>query len=853
MSSKPSFYKNVIVVGNNLLVRAVERGQEKFFKVPYKPTLYVPSKEPSQYKTLDGKMVKPFVAGDIRDTRDFIKQHDGVAGWKIYGQRNYAIQWIADNYKSNVDWSMDHIRVFTLDIETDSKDGFPDIAAADKFVTAITIGDSKTNHIYTWGLKPYVANDPDVTYIKCPNEHALLEAFVSFWESNYPDVVTGWNVRFFDIAYLVHRIERELGADYVKRLSPWGLVRERNISIQGKVDRTYEFQGLVIMDYMELYKKYTYVSQESFSLGYIADIELGETKTAYEGSLSDLYENDHQTYIDYNINDVRLVQKIDQKRRFIELIISMAYLARVDAYTVVYGPVKLWEILFYHYMRERDIVWTHNDNGSDDETFDGAFVKESLVGKYDWVVSFDLTSLYPSICRQFNISPETHIDKTRLPTELQQLVSGKTLDDLIDMKIPGLTAMLQKYDLTMAANFEFYTKGTPGILAELFRGMMESRSETKRKMLSLQSKLEASRASMSKEDAQVLEYEIAKLDGRQHALKILANSGYGALGNKFFCFYSTENAMAITMTGQLSSKFIESRMNAYMNGLLETKNTDYAIHLDTDSLFLNMGPIIKKLLPTETSKPKIAGFLSKIARGKFQPEIDKHYRELGAFLNCSSHLLLMKLEKICDTAIWSSKKNYVLSVIENEGVIYETPSIKSVGLAAVKSSTPRICRQSLKEAFKVCLHGTEEELQAHVEKFRRSFMGSKPEIIAFPRGVKEITKWMAANGAPVKGCPINTRAALNHNSLVKSLKLGKRIRMITPGDKIRYIYLKEPNTIRSNVIGFVDRLPSEFALEKYLDYDTMFDKAYLSAIKAVTDVIGWQPVKTVTVEDLFGI
>ena len=302
------FYTSVHPIGDRIFIRGVENGKRYQRKLDFSPTLYVTSKKPSKWKTLEGTFVDEVQPGTIKETRDFIKRYEGVQGFDVYGNSNYAYQYISDNYSHDINWDMEQIKVFTIDIETATESGFPDIKSANEEVLLITVKELATKRIITFGSKAYVNPREDVIYVNCKNEQELLRQFLEFWAKSYPDVVTGWNTDFFDMPYLIRRIERELGDGESNKMSPWGYVNERKTFIKGNEEIHYDIIGIAQLDYLELYKKYTYSKQESYRLDYIAEQELGDKKKVNPGeSFKDFYTNHWQQFVDYNIHDVELV------------------------------------------------------------------------------------------------------------------------------------------------------------------------------------------------------------------------------------------------------------------------------------------------------------------------------------------------------------------------------------------------------------------------------------------------------------------------------------------------------------------------------------------------------------------
>ena len=350
-----------------------------------------------------------------------------------------------------------------------------------------------------------------------------------------------------------------------------------------------------------------------------------------------------------------------------------------------------------------------------------------------------------------------------------------------------------------------------------------------------------------------LEKEIARCNNIQMAKKIQLNSAYGAIGNNYFRYYKLENAEAITLSGQFSIRWIEGKMNAYLNKLLKTDNKDYVIASDTDSIYLNLGHLVQTIFgqDKDVDKTKIVNFLDKACQEQFEPFIEKSYAELASYVNAYDQKMFMKRENIADRGIWTAKKRYILNVWDSEGVRYENPKLKVMGIEAVKSSTPAPCRQMLKDAFNKIMTETEDDVIKFIDDCRKKFSSMPAEDIAFPRSVSDVEKYKSVNMIYEKGTPIHCRGSLLYNYYVKQNKLDHKYSLIQNGEKIKFCYLSKPNPIHENVISFIQDFPKELGLDKYIDYDLQFNKSFLEPLKIILDSIGWSSEKTVNLESFF--
>jgi|TARA_E500000318_G_scaffold106543_1_gene114664 DNA polymerase elongation subunit (family B) len=821
------FYTNVSQWGNNLLLREVIDGKRVNRKVKYSPTLYCPVMRETHFKTLEGKYVTPIKHQTMKDAKEWVEQYKQQPHL-LYGNTQYAYSFLYENYP-NLDWSLEEILIATIDIEVACENGFPNPQDAIEPLLSITIKNHSNKQIFVWGVGEYKTHRNDVAYVKCDNEKELIYEFLKFWQMNQPDVITGWNTEFFDIPYLCNRIKKLCGEDDLKKLSPWGSVSSKSIYSMGRSHQVYDIQGIAALDYYDLYRKFTYTNQESYRLDHIAYVELGERKDGnpYD-TFRDWYTNDFQSFIDYNITDVEIVDKLEEKMKLIDLCLTMAYEAKVN-YTDVLGSVKYWDILIHNYLMDKGIVVPQKQDKEKSEKYEGAYVKDPQTGMHEWVLSFDLNSLYPHLIMQYNISPET--------MKSEKTVPNMSVDKLLDKKID--TSILK--NTTMTPNGALFRTDKKGFLPEMMQKMYDDRVKFKRAMLDAKQNLENTKDSK-------YEKQISTFNNIQMAKKIALNSAYGAIGNNWFRYYSHTMAEAITTSGQLSIRWIEKKINQYMNNLLKTKDKDYVIASDTDSVYITFDALINKLKP---NKP--VDFLDKIAKEKIEPFIDKSYQELAEYLNAYEQKMQMKREVIADKGIWTAKKRYILNAHDIEGVRYKEPTLKIMGIEAVKSSTPAPCRKKIKEALKIMMSGNEKELNTFIQNFRDEFLTLQPEEIAYPRSVNGLTKWSETHTLFKKGAPIHVKGGILYNHLVKKNKLNRYYPLIQEGDKIKFLYLKLPNIYQSSAISFITTLPKQLNFK--VDYELQFEKSFIEPLNFIIEKIGWFVDRTYgtqgTLEDFF--
>ena len=814
-----NFYTNVLQWGNNLLVRAVVNNERKDFRVRYSPTLYTPVQKKTPYKTLDGVYVTDLSFGTMKDAREWIDNHSSQPEL-VYGNTQYPYTYISDTYKGRVDWDLEKLLIVTIDIEVQCENGFPSPRDAEEELLSITLKNHQSKRIVVWGIGDFETDREDITYIRCESEVHLLKEFLAFWTNHRPDVITGWNSEFFDIPYICNRIKKLFGEDELKRLSPWGGVKDREVYQMGRNHQIYEIQGIAALDYFDLYRKFTYSAQESYRLDHIAFVELGESK---EGNpfetFREWYTKDYQSFIEYNINDVELVDKLEDKMGLIELCLTMAYDAKVN-YTDVLGSVRYWDILIYNHLREKNIVIPPKRKSEKVEKFEGAYVKDPQVGMHNWVMSFDLNSLYPHLIMQYNISPETLVNGGGEPEE-------GMVDKILEEKL------LIPKEYCMTPNGAFFRKDKRGFLPEIMETMYNDRTKYKRLMLEAKQQYEDTK------DPRLLKH-ISLYNNIQMAKKISLNSAYGAIGNNWFRYFDLMVATAITTSGQLSIRWIEKALNIYLNKLLETKNEDYVIASDTDSVYITFDVLVSRYFKKGETPEKITNFLDTFASEKLEPFIFESYTALAKSMNAYEQKMVMAREVIADKGIWTAKKRYILNAWDIEGVRYKTPQLKIMGIEAVKSSTPAVCRQKIKDALNIIITGDEKMLNTFIQDFRDEFMKLPPEDIAYPRSVNGLKKFSSSDNLFRKGAPIHCKGAILYNHLLKKHKLINKYPLIQEGDKIKFLHMKQPNIYTTTAFSFITSMPKELDIMDKIDYDVQFTKSFVEPLKFITEKIQWR-------------
>tara|TARA_E500000318_G_scaffold4387_1_gene4608 strand:+ start:3783 stop:6275 length:2493 start_codon:yes stop_codon:yes gene_type:complete len=827
------YYTNIVRRGDKLLIRGVRNGEEVRDKVRYEPTLYIEHHKDYGYKSLYGKSLKPIEFSNMNEAWEFSAEHKD-SNLKVYGFPRFESQYSLENFGDAVTkWDKKDLRIFNIDIEVFSNEGFPEAKDAAYPVTAICIHDSKVDKFVTFGHGKWNEKEsilPEdirsrVMYVECKTETDLLTKFLQYWNKFTPNIVTGWNIEKFDFPYLYNRLEN-MGIGGHK-LSPWGRASLRNISTSRGEEIAVTIDGVDQIDYIERYRK-TKI-QESYRLDFIASVELGERKLDYSevSGLHMLYVENFQKFIDYNIQDVNLVKRLDEKLGLIDAQIMIAYMACIN-YGEVNSTVRTWDSLINKELqKDRVIPHFHITTAESAGNIPGGHVKEPQVGKHGWCMSFDLNSLYPHLIMQFNISPETF-----RPEEQVWPMEG-------DMERVQKFLSKEKYKapkgLSVSGSGYTFSNEIEGVIPRLMRRLYDDRKKIKQAMLQKQRE--------GKDDS------LENL--RQYVIKILLNSGYGAFVNKYFRWYDQRIGKSITLSGQLVIQIAEREINKWMNKVLQTENVDYIIAIDTDSNYLNCQPLVDKFFSNK-SKNEIVDILDKIAKEQVQKVLEEGWVDTKEYLNACDQKMVMEREAIASSAFWTAKKRYAMCVWDMEGIRMpdDKPKLKIQGLDAIRSSTPQSCREALLTMIRLTLLEDEKTLQTYISDFKDKFKAMQFEDIAFPRTMNNISKMTQTSGF-AKGTPPHIRGAIQFNRLLKQYKLEKDWETMKDGEKGKFIYLREPNNIGTNVLSFNHTVPKEFDFIKYIDFEKQFSKAIIEPMDIILSPIGWTPEKQNTLEDFF--
>lgn len=892
------FYLSVEQMGDTIYERFIDAsGREQVRKTKYEPTMFQHAMAgvDSPYKDIYGKTCIRKDFDSIKDAKNWMQRMKDV-GMEALGMDDFRLAYISDTYRGEIDYDRDRIRIAAIDIEVTAPE-FPEPSEAKYAIDAITHYDTIEDKFYVYdlvegGLDEWVASKVDteneisaedlakIDYRSFATEKALLSAYIKDWRERTPVIVTGWNSNKFDIAYIITRYLNIFGQNVVRFFSPFGKVTARTSTDKyGNEQLGYDIAGVSQMDGLELYKKFSFTPQPSYALGAIAEYETGKTKVEYEGSLSELRQKDHQTYITYNIVDVIRVLDIDGKRNFIELVLSVAYYAKIN-FPGVMSPLKTWDAIIYNSLREDKVAIPENKRHVKTQ-YDGAYVKEPIIDAYAYIMSFDYTSLYPMIIVQCNISPET----------IRGSYAVARMEEYINK-----TAARPSDEFSCSPNGWMFDKSFKGVIPTEIEKVFFQRKTWKKRMMTAERNLEvmkhyvehageeafhhefdftvdftdeikATIARMNKGTIKaymkLCEKKISQCNTAQLNRKISINSLYGALGNEHFRYFDIRNASAITMFGQLAIQWTERKVNEYLTGLCGENPTGYVKYADTDSLYVCVDKVIEKVGGIERFKndTQWVDFLDKFGRERMEPMLMTATNELCEYMNNMENKMHMDREIISGPPIgssglgsfWTAKKRYAANVWDSEGTRFEKPKIKIMGMETQRSSTPTAVKIFLKEAIRRILQEGELSLHDHFKVFEEAYKALDYREIAGVSSANNISKYSDGLGYPVKGTPNHIKGVLFFNRHTRGLP---GITPIQEGEKVMVLPLRDKNPWQSDCIAWQSgvKLPSaiEADMIKWVDYSGLFEKHVISPLQNMTESCKIDYEKRASLNTLFG-
>ncbi len=798
--------------------------------VPFKKYAYVKNQTGLHF-TLDGDKVKKVYDWDNDDPNLFESDVPILT------------RFLVDQYTDSDDVS-EGIRTLFFDIEVEVVDGFPDVMKANEKITSIAFYDELTEKYFCYTL------DEKRKLENWENEHEVVELFQTEYEllnkfyQKYieisPHILSGWNSEFFDIPYLYNRSVNVLGKSVADMLSP---IRDVMYS---EYKKKHTIAGVSSLDYLTLYRKFSVNQQSSYRLDYIGELEVGMKKIEYQGTLNDLYEKDLDKFIEYNIRDVKILVELDKKLDFINIARGIAHLGHVP-YEDVMMSSRYLEGAILVYLKKIGVVAPNKPprpkKMDDGDKFAGAYVQPPQRGRHDWVYDLDITSMYPSVIRSLNISPETKVGKVEgwdaeefLKKDLKKTYTlcnrhGKEIDTISNT---DLGDYLENTGLSIASNGVMYRTDKQGLIPALLTKWFNERVEM--------------RKLVKKFNEQGDKEKESYFDRRQYLQKILLNSLYGVLGLPVFRFYDLDNAEATTLTGQALIKFSKKITNHFYNKELGT-NDDYVIYIDTDSIFASAVPLIEKRYPNEKlTEVMMTQRIMEIC-SEVQDYLNKSYDYFAKkFLNIDKHVFDIKQEVVATTGLFITKKRYGLHIINDAGRKVNTIHVK--GLDTVRSNFAVAMKELLGKVLSdVLAKVPKEKIDERISIFKRNMSNLHYDVMANPIGVKGIGKYEVKDeDSPFstykKGAPVHVKAAINYNSLLEHWYEGRKYEKIGNGNKIKWVYLKD-NEFGFDTIaykGYEDPPQILDLIKNKIDHSRMFEQAMSKKIGMFYDAMSWEAV-----------
>lgn len=832
------FYTSVEKKGNKILYRGIENGHRVNKRIDMQPCIYTSTTRESDIKSLSGTPLIKLQYESINKANQIIDDMKGISNFQICGQTEWNLQYISEKFGyEDIAFDIRNIKIYEFDIETKVPDGggFPNADVANEEIQLITVKDFKSKKSITFGTSPYTGNQ-DISFYYYDSEEKMLRAFLNFWKRDYPDVVTGWNSFGFDFKYLYNRYTKIFSEKVANEFSPWGIIKPEERTFKNITSSGFKIKGVAQLDYLHLYKQHVQNKKEMYTLDFIASIEIGAQKLENpdpEDSFKNFYEKYWNTFVEYNVRDVSLIDDLDAKKGFIKLQISLAYLAGVN-YEDITSPIRMWDSIINRYLTSNNIIPPAlNDKEEKTKKYSGGFVKAPLTGHHKWVASFDLDSLYPHLIMQYNLSPDTITDE-KLDLDFDKLLAKQ--ED---------TSRAKQLGFSLAASGWMTRKDKKGFLVELMFNLYNKRKKIKQEMLRLEREYE-------KTHDESLLNQISLHHVHQWALKIALNAAYGALGNANFRYYDLRLADSITTSGRLSVQWMQNHINEWMNKQFNTKDEDYVVYGDTDSIYVTLEKFIEnKENKNKTTLEKI-DIMDDICENMIEPVIDQGYKELAEYMNAYEQKMHMKREVLADAGIWVAKKRYILRVYNSEGTPHNPPELKILGLDMIKSSTPRKLRNVMKQSLPFFLDKDEEGFHKFMSDFNKEFFAYPLEEVSSPKGVNDIEKWIEPeqNGTNSckKGTPFHVKASVAYNNSLTKFGLENKYKKISSGDSVKLVPLYEPNPLGVPVVAYLDKVPEEFQIEKYVDYGTQFYKAFEKPVEGICEVMNWKTKETMTLD-----
>ena len=860
-------YRNVVYLSREQTMRLYtwdEAGKRVHFDLPFRPYFYVETNTPrksdkmSLYQT---RLRKQEFTNEYK-RREAIDRMKGGSNEvvRLFEKIGAPQQFLIDEYWricDTDDFSKFPIKVCFLDIETYSPGAFPVPEKAPDTVNVITVYDSVDEKYYSWGLGEYKNTNPDVIYKNCKTEGEVLLGFVRYIRSDYPDILTGWNSELFDIPYLVNRITKVLGEDVAQSLSPVNVIYSRDMVSQfGQYNVRWHIKGMSCVDYLDVYKKFSPGMRESYKLDAIAEYELGEKKLDYGNTnLSSLADSDWQTFVEYNIQDVRLLVGMEEKLRYIELLRMLAYTG-LTPFENAMGTLNVITGAGVIEARRNDVVVpTFEKSIGKHEKFEGAYVSEPQKGFQECIVSFDANSLYPNVMISLNLSPETKVGNIEVQSDgnvLLNKVKGSPNILTRDNFYKGV----KECELSISKAKVLFSQRKKGIFPQIVDNFYKQRVIIKKQMTKYKRQL----ANLEDDhpDVPELKDKINKLNIKQFTIKIFINTVYGYFGNKHAPMGDRDISRSITLTGQSVIKQSNKILTEYIKnrcGLTDEHMEKYnpIVYNDTDSVYITIKDLIDRLgIQFKTSHGKITKETKQLVQ-----EIEDHLNtEIKAWgernLNSKDCRFVFKRETIADVGLFLQKKRYILHILDDEGISVD--KLKYTGVEVVRTTMPNTVKPYVKKIIEEMLLTKDyNKTNILLNEAYEVFASLPVEDIAFTMGISNYKTEKRddygnvidkCNGfSTYKGMPIHAKAAYYYNMLIDKNSLGNKYETINSGDKVRYFYAKQPNRYGIKCFAYKYYYPEEFAQDIIVDKELMFNKIIYSVLERLYEAVNWKPRK----------
>ena len=884
MSSGLSGYRNAVYIPRDECVRLFtwnKDGKRINVDMPYKPYLYVEDKRGEDGTSLFNTKLRKKVFSNtqtrengrvrnelgISQRRRFIDNlrpsDDSGGAVRVFENIQPEPQFLLDTFWDKVedeDFNMYPLRIHYIDIETYSPDDFPHPEIAPDVVNVITLYDSLDKKFYSWGLGPCNYKQDDLIYVNCHSERELLLKFLNHIGKDHPDVITGWNIEFFDVPYLINRINKILGEDEVKRLSPINLIKERRFMGKfGKEMVRRHIAGVSVIDYLEIYKSFSQGLRESYKLDSIASLELGERKVDIgTTNLSGLADSDWSKFVEYNVQDVNLIIRLEEKLQYLQLTRMLATVGLTNLENALGTLATVTGAAIIQARTTTGVKVPTFIRSNDEGKYEGAYVGEPVRGFQDYIVSFDANSLYPNTMISLNLSPETKIGKITNTTDDEvtfQTVDGKCHT----LSLAKFCKLVSDQELSISRAKVLCTQKKKGIFPAIVDKIYNQRVSIKKKLHKVKKELSECEDEAEKEKLQVKVHQQHIL---QLTLKILINRVYGYFGNKHSPMGDSDIARSITLTGQSVIKRANKSLREFVASKLDqeyTDDIDPIVYNDTDSSYITLKPIIDKFQIPFTNR---AGNVSKEVHKLVQDVEDFVNDDITKWaksqLNSKDPRFVFKRESICDVGVFLQKKRYVLHVLDDEGI--KVNKFKYTGVEVVRSTIPASVKPHVKHCIETMLttknHSTTNKaLSDAYETFKQLPI----EDISFVMGITDYDKYadQCDQFMTAKRMPIHMKAAYYYNMMLDKENLTSEYEKIGSGDKVRYFYVMQPNMYGANVIGYKYYYPKEFESLFPPDTEKMFEKVIFSIMERFYESVGWSiqsPNKLVQTDlfELFG-